>query len=119
MKNYLQFIGLLAAFLFLAGPAQAGEKTVTLNVEGMTCASCPYMVKKSLSKIDGIKNVDVSLETKLAIITYDDTRTTIAMMTRATREAGFPSNLKKKDDESNKTSGQTPGARTTPRGSAQ
>lgn len=117
MKNYLAAAGLIA-LLFVTGPLLAGEKTVTLDVEGMTCASCPYMVKKSLTKIDGIKNVDVSLETKLAVVTYDDAKTNIDTMTKATLEAGFPSKLKV-EGQASETSGKMSGARITPRGSAQ
>ena len=93
MTHFLRAATLIA-LLMSSGSAFAAERTITLNVKGMTCASCPYMVKRSLTKIEGVKAVDVSLQTKLAVVTFDDTKTTIKAMTNATREAGFPSELK-------------------------
>lgn len=88
---------LLSAAALTGTTAFAADKTIRLDVQGMTCASCPYMVSRSLRKVDGVKAVDVSLQSKLAIVTFDDAKTTIAAMTRATRDAGFPSTLKTAD----------------------
>lgn len=82
---------LAAVLLFAAGSAFAGTKTVTLQVEGMYCVSCPTIVKQSLSKVDGVSKVDVSFEKKTAIVTYEDTRASIAKLVAATTNQGFPS----------------------------
>jgi mercuric ion binding protein len=71
--------------------AHAGEQTMTLKVEGMTCGSCPYQVKKSLTGIEGVKAAEVSLESKLATVTFDDEKTDVAALTAATADVGFPS----------------------------
>jgi len=81
----------LVALVFAAAPALAGEQTATLKVKGMTCASCPYQVKRSLTGVDGVKAASVSLETKLATVTFDDTKTNVAALAAATAGAGFPS----------------------------
>lgn len=83
----------LAAILLSGVPAFAGEQTVKLAVEGMTCASCPYMVKSALKKVEGVATIDVSLEKKLAVVTFDDATTNVAALTEATSSAGFPSEL--------------------------
>jgi len=88
-----KILGPLAVVLLTAIPALAGDQTATLKVEGMTCASCPYQVKKSLTSIDGVKAADVSLDTKLATVTFDDAKTDVAALTAATKGAGFPSSL--------------------------
>jgi len=44
----------LAAVLSAPGLAMAAEKTVTLDVKGMYCSACPYIVKQSLAKISGV-----------------------------------------------------------------
>jgi periplasmic mercuric ion binding protein len=90
MKHAL--VGLaLGGFVVGAGPALAVEKTVTLSVPGMYCASCPYIVKQSLAKIGGVGQVKTSLETKTATVTYDDAKTNLAALTAATANAGYPS----------------------------
>ena len=81
----------LAAALSTAGPAMAAEKTVTLAVNGMYCSACPYIVKQSLAKVGGVGNVAVSYEKQTAVVTYDDQKTTLAALTAATTQAGYPS----------------------------
>jgi mercuric ion binding protein len=80
----------LALFL-LNTAAFAAEKTVTLAVENMTCRACPHIVKGSLAAIPGVSNVVVSFEDKTATVTYDDARTAIPALVRATTDAGYPS----------------------------
>ncbi len=77
--------------LSFGGGTLAAEQTVTLAVENLTCASCPYIVKQSLTRVDGVKAVDVSLEEKKAVVRYDDTKTNVEALTAATRKYGFPS----------------------------
>lgn len=51
-------------------------------------------VKRSLTKIEGVTKADVSLEKREAVVTYDDTKTNLDALLKATRDAGFPSTLK-------------------------
>jgi periplasmic mercuric ion binding protein len=84
---------LLMLCLLLTGVALAGEQTQTLVVENMTCVSCPFIVKKALTAVDGVKAVEVSLDDKIAVVTYDDTLTNSATLTAATTNVGFPSRV--------------------------
>ena len=52
-------------------------------------------VKRSLTKIDGVSKADVSLEKAEAVVTYDDAKTSTDALLKATRDAGYPSTLKK------------------------
>ena len=81
----------LAAVVSAASPAMAAQKTVTLAVDNMYCSACPYTVKQSLAKVAGVGEVAVSYEKKTAIIIYDDQKTTLAALTDATTQAGYPS----------------------------
>ena len=72
----------------------AEEKTATLKVEGMTCASCLYQVEKALANVEGVTQADVNAKTNEASVTYDDAQTNIAALTEAKGNAGFPSALK-------------------------
>ena len=40
-----------------------------INIEGMMCAHCAARVKNALSRIDGVKDVDVSVEENRATVT--------------------------------------------------
>ena len=90
MKRLLCSIAIAIA-LSAAGTAMAAEKTVTLAVKGMHCSACPYIVKQSLAKVTGVGNVAVSYEKKTATVTYDDQKTSLAALTAATTQAGYPS----------------------------
>ena len=84
----------LLAGCVVAGTAFAEDRTVTLSVQDMTCAACPITVKKALNGVDGVKKVSVSLETKEAIVTYDDAKTKVDALVDATTFAGYPSKAK-------------------------
>lgn len=77
-----------------ASPLYAGEvRSVTLKVEGMTCALCPKVVKKTLSGIEGVKAVRVSYEKKEAFVEYDAEKTDIQKMIKAVDGAGYEASV--------------------------
>lgn len=84
----------LAVAAGLSTGAMAALQTVALDVPGMTCVTCPITIKQSLKKVDGVKEVKASFAKKEAIVTFDDSKTSIAKLTAATANAGFPSTLK-------------------------
>lgn len=91
MKTFAALVVLSAT---LATPAWADTKRVTLSVPGMTCAACPITVKKALSKVDGVRKVEVSFETLEAVVTFDGAKTNAEALTKATASAGYPSSVK-------------------------
>jgi periplasmic mercuric ion binding protein len=52
-------------------------------------------VKRSLTKLDGVTKADVSLEKREAVVTYDDAKTNVDALLKATKDAGYPSTLNK------------------------
>ena len=42
-----------------------------INIEGMTCGHCVGRVNKALSAIDGVSEVDVNLDEKMATVTME------------------------------------------------
>ncbi|MFC5301801.1 mercury resistance system periplasmic binding protein MerP [Azospira restricta] len=85
---------LVALAAIVATPAWAVVQTVTLSVPGMTCAACPITVKKALSKVEGVSQVGVSFEKREAVVTFDDAKTDVQKLTKATEDAGYPSSIK-------------------------
>lgn len=79
----------------VAAPVWAATQTVKLSVPGMTCAACPITVKKALSKVDGVSQVAVTFENREAVVTFDDAKTNIQALTRATANAGYPATVRK------------------------
>ena len=64
-------------------------KTLTLPVEGMTCASCVARVEKALKKVEGIGNVNVNLATEKVTISYDPSLTGIPKLAEVVDDAGY------------------------------
>lgn len=91
MKRLFASLTLLA----IVAPVWAVTQTVTLAVPSMHCETCPVTVKKALSRVDGVSKIDVSLEKREAVVTFDDAKTTVQVLTKATADAGYPSDLKR------------------------
>lgn len=84
---------LLPLFSIVSLSALAKPQTVTLEVPSMNCATCPFTVKKALQNVDGVSKAEVTFEDKLAVVTFDDEKTTLKALTEATKNSGYPSTL--------------------------
>lgn len=91
MKSSIPLAALLGV---LANPVLAAQQTVTLAVPGMSCAACPITVKEALSRVAGVDKAEVDYENRQATVTFDDAKTDVAKLTRATADAGYPSSVK-------------------------
>ena len=92
MKTLVVTAIVLAAAV--SAPVWAAPQTVTLSVPGMTCAGCPITVKKALNKVDGVTKIEVSLDKREAVVTFDDAKTKVEALLDATNNAGYPSTVK-------------------------
>ncbi|KXK67386.1 mercury transporter, partial [Pseudomonas monteilii] len=54
----------------------------------------PITVKKALTKVEGVTKAEVSYENREAIVTFDDAKTNVQALTKATEDAGYPSSVK-------------------------
>lgn len=73
--------------------AQAQARTASFTVDNMTCATCPITVRTAMSRVDGVRSVEVDFETKRATVTYDPARTTPEAIAQASTNAGYPARL--------------------------
>jgi mercuric ion binding protein len=89
-----KMIGAVFASLLLATPAWAAPSSVMLSVANMTCVTCPVTVRMALGKVDGVSKAAVDFEKKEAVVTFDDAKTTVAALIKATTDAGYPSSVK-------------------------
>jgi P-type Cu+ transporter len=63
--------------------------SVTLDIGGMTCASCVRIVEKSLAKVPGVLGARVNLAAETAQVEYDGGQVTTADLARAVSKAGY------------------------------
>ena len=88
------FIGITLAAL--AHTALAGEiRTTTLDVTGMTCASCPLTVKQILKKQPGVAEASVDYKSHTAQVKFDPEKNQPQQLARAVTDIGFPTTVKK------------------------
>ena len=93
MRKLLFVLAMLAALPQAA--LAAASKTVTLDVQNMTCPVCPITVKKSLEKVSGVSAVAIDFGKKTALVTFDPDKAQPAELTAATANAGYPSTVQK------------------------
>ncbi len=89
MKKLVALVALVA----MTSPLWAATQSITLSVPGMNCATCPITVKKALTKVAGVSKVEVNLDRREAKVVYDDAKVNVDALTRATKEAGYPSSV--------------------------
>lgn len=94
MKHMLAGAILGSAMLFTTASV-AADKTIKLSIPDMNCASCPYMVRQAISRVDGIKTVEATMEDRSATVTFDDAVTNVSEIQQATAEIGYPSTIVK------------------------
>jgi periplasmic mercuric ion binding protein len=71
----------------------ANYETLTFNIENMTCATCPITVKKSMKKVEGVKDVGVDFEAKTATVKFDPAVTSAQEIGAASTNAGYPATV--------------------------
>ena len=94
----------LLAFPYLVPYVFAADETtgkirveqVVLEVKNMDCVSCTVTVRKSLTRMAGVKEAKVTLDPPEAIVVFDPARVKVDDLIKATTNAGYPSSVKKK-----------------------
>ena len=74
-----------------SAPTFAAVRQVTLTVPTMDCATCPVTIRVALMKVPGVTRANVSYVHRDARVTFDDAKTDVSALTKATESAGYPS----------------------------
>lgn len=64
-------------------------RTITLIVDGMTCAGCVSGAQRALAAVPGVATAEVSLAEKRAVIVCDEQRAPAERLVSALTGAGF------------------------------
>ena len=71
-----KLIIIAVALLLMHGySVEAAEQNVIMEIEGLTCPLCTIAVKKALSKVEGVRDITVSLNDKKAWFIVQDSVT--------------------------------------------
>jgi Cu+-exporting ATPase len=73
------------------GMPKEGEKTreISLEITGMTCASCATTVEKALQKTKGVKAANVNIATEKATVEYSPEHVSILELREAVENTGY------------------------------
>lgn len=91
--NILKALIFGCALITMPMTTLADPQTIILKVGGISCPACLYQVKRALMRTDGVITANVT-PAREAEVTFDNAVTSIAALTQATADAGFPSELK-------------------------
>jgi len=69
---------------------QTADETVTLQVEGMTCASCVGRVERALKAMPGVIDASVNLAAETALIRYSSGLVDAEALAGVATKAGYP-----------------------------
>ncbi len=70
-------------------------QTELLSVTGMTCGGCASKVTRALKAIDGVGDVQVSVDAGEARVQYDERKSTPEQLMSAVSGAGFGAGIAK------------------------
>ena len=87
----------MLTFVLLPSVAQAADKTVVLKVTNANCQLCAPIVKRVLSRVAGVRSIEVKQADQMAdpfaTVTFDDALTNVSALIAVTTNAGFPSRV--------------------------
>jgi Cu+-exporting ATPase len=79
-------------------------RTLTLPIEGMTCASCVTRIEHTMHKIEGVTKVNVNLATEEVTFTFPGENSALQKIADAVNNSGYKLDIDKfKHDESTDT----------------
>ncbi|WP_435362930.1 heavy metal translocating P-type ATPase [Haloarchaeobius sp. DYHT-AS-18] len=65
------------------------ERTIQLEISGMSCANCSNTVQDAVSSLDGVGEASVNFATDEGSVTYDSSEVSLAAVFDAIRDAGY------------------------------
>ncbi len=64
-------------------------KTVSLTIEGITCAACAWLIEHKLKSITGIKTINVNTTTERALVSWDETQLKLSDILTLISQIGY------------------------------
>lgn len=68
-------------------------KNITIKIKGMGCQNCVNAVTESLTELDGVSKVNVSLEKESAEVEFDESKINVDKMIEAIKELEYEASV--------------------------
>jgi copper chaperone CopZ len=69
------------------------QKSVKIKCTEMSCDACKRSITKSIEQLQGIKKLDINLETKIITVIFDDEKTDEQSILNAVIGAGYEAEI--------------------------
>jgi copper chaperone CopZ len=79
----------LCAALLIACRGQPRIMQVEIAIDGMTCDSCVEAITHELKRLDGVRTVEVELESGKALVTFTEGESEPATLESAIEKIGY------------------------------
>ncbi|MCE2438160.1 MAG: heavy-metal-associated domain-containing protein [Candidatus Latescibacteria bacterium] len=80
------------ALVAVSGCSTAETRTAKIKVPTAQCMMCANKIDTTLKNVDGVKEVNVDMDTRVVNVTYDAKRTDTAAMEQAIARVGYQAN---------------------------
>ncbi|MBU0677785.1 MAG: heavy-metal-associated domain-containing protein [Verrucomicrobia bacterium] len=92
-------IGVLSVCLLLPvlgcqRSADAEPVSAQLSISGMTCEGCANGIEGTVSKMKGVRSIEVDLESETAVVAYVPAKCDLSKITRKINGMGFSATVK-------------------------
>lgn len=89
--------------------ATVADSTVTLEVTGMSCASCERHVRQELDQVPGYRNAEIDLVAGRVRVSFESGSATPEQLTEAVARAGYGATVSTLPDDEASSASQTCG----------
>lgn len=62
---------------------------IILKVQGMSCSHCVNAITKAVGSLEGVANVDISLENKTVTVEYDNSKVDVDKIKNEIEDQGY------------------------------
>ena len=76
---------------------QSGNSKIVIKIKGMSCSSCELKIENALGKVNGVKQVRVSLAESSATVEYDSSKVTSDQLAGIIQKLGYEIDSNGKD----------------------
>ena len=97
MNRILLVFGFVA--LLLGCQRKDQLESVTINVNSIVCGTCARTIEKAVAKVEGVKEINVDLDKKIAQVKFIPTMVTLDKLENAITGVGYDANDKKRSPQ--------------------
>ncbi|MBI3364754.1 MAG: heavy-metal-associated domain-containing protein [Ignavibacteriae bacterium] len=97
--KYFLYLVISGVLLLGCQKKQDTLAAASIHASSMICGSCAKTVENALSHVEGVKEVNVDLKTKLVQVKYVAERTNLESLEKAITNAGYDANDRKRNPD--------------------